>query len=356
MLKIAVIGCGAIATYKYLPILQGMEKRVKLVAICDLNEEILKKVANQFRFPNSYNNVSDLLSEQHPDVVIVCTPPKTHADLVILALRAGAHVLVEKPMAVNVGDCNRMNETAKECDRKLGVMHSQLFHPPVLQILKDVSTGLYGDFLGMRILLATGRDTWISEPNHWAHKLRGGVVGETGPHAVYLSLAFLKNVRDVQVRLAKHNTGYPWLIGDDIRFDLIADNGISSVVLDYGSNQTTAELDIMCTQQFLRVDLQSRIVVKHNRPVKEDKLSTIGVSRSVMSASSQRMVGLINNGLRYYSSKSLDGHYVGINEFLDYVISDKPFPSTGEEGQQAIAVLGQVVEKLEELRNQNKSP
>jgi predicted dehydrogenase len=352
MMKVAVIGCGEIARYKFLPILRGMGNKVELVAICDLNEDILNKAANQFKITNLYTNVSDLLSEQHPEVVIVCTPPKTHADLAITALRAGAHVLVEKPMAVNLVECDTMNDVAKKCNRKLGVMHSQIFHPPLLQVRKDIAQGLYGDFLGMRILLATGRDSWISEPNHWAHKLRGGVVGETGPHAVYLSLAFLKNVRDVQVRLAKHNSGYSWLIGDDIRFDIIADNGISSVVLDYGSNQTTAEVDIICERQLLRVDLQSRIMVKHNRPVPKDKKSAISsVSKSVLGSANQQLLGLINNGLRYFSSNNLDGHYAGIKEFLYYVNGDGQFPATGEEGRQAIAVLEQVVDKLEELRS-----
>jgi predicted dehydrogenase len=350
MMKVAVLGCGEIAINKYLPILQGMGKKVNLVAICDLNEDILKIVADQFHITHTYKNVCDLLFEQHPDVVFVCTPPKTHADLVITALKAGAHVLVEKPMAVNVIECDSMINASKECNRKLGVMHSQLFHPPLLQVRKDIAKGRYGKFLGMRILLATGRDSWVSESNHWAHKLRGGVVGETGPHAVYLSLAFLNDMQDIQVRLIKRSHTYPWLIGEDIRFDLMADNGISSVTLDYGSNQTTAEVDIICTQQILRVDLQSRILVRHNRPLKGNTLSAITVSKSILSNTFQQVVGLANNGMRHIFSKSLDGHQVGINEFLDYVFNDGSFPATGEDGRRTIAVLEKVVERLEELK------
>lgn len=350
MFKVALVGCGAIAELKFLPNLQRMKNRVDLVALCDLNQDALHQMANQFQVPNTYTSTSDLLSEQQPDVVMVCTPPKTHTAIVIEALEAGAHVLVEKPMAVTLADCDRMNEVAASSNRKLGVMHSQLFHPPLNQVRKEVAAGYYGRFLGMRVFLATGKDTWISEPDHWAHKLRGGVVGETGPHAVYLSLAFLKNVRDVQVRLAKHYPDQTWLIGDDIRFDLIAENGISSVTLDYGSNQTTAELDIICEEQLLRVDLQSRTVVKHNRPVRDDKLSANVLGRSVLSTAYQRVGGLANNVLRHYMTNKLDGHYVGINEFLDYVAGEGAFPAAGEDGRESIAVLEQVVAKLEDLR------
>jgi hypothetical protein len=163
-----------------------------------------------------------------------------------------------------------------------------------------------------------------------------------------LSLAFLQNVQDVQVRLTKHHSDYTWLIGDDIRFDLIAENGISSVVLEYGSNQTTAEVDIICADQLLRVDLQSRTAVRHNRPC--TNMSATGVGRSVLSAAYQRVGGLARNALRYYSSKDLDGHYVGINRYLDYVAGDGDFPATGKDGRETIAILARIVDQLEELR------
>jgi predicted dehydrogenase len=348
MYNVSVVGCGAIATHKFFPALQRIGSRVRLVGVCDLNEDIVNQVAQRLGIPNAYTSVSDLLAEQHPDIVIVLTPPRAHADVAIAALASGAHVLVEKPMAANVADCDRMNDAARQYDRKLCVMHSQLFHPPMDQVRREITEGRYGRFLGMRIFLAVGRYNWIAEPDHWAHRLRGGAVGEAGPHATYLSLAFLENVREVQVRLAKHYPDYTWLIGDDIRFDLIADNGISSVVLDFGSNQTTAELDIICSEQLLRVDLQSRTVVKHGRPCTD--LSAIGVGKSVLGAAYQRVSGLASNMLRYFSSRKLDGHYVGIVKFLDYVAGESDFPATGEDGRQTVAILDQVVEQLEQLR------
>jgi len=348
MFNVAVVGCGAIAIHKFFPALQRLRSRVRLVGVCDLNENVVNQVAKEMSIPNAYTDVSNLLAEQHPDIVIVLTPPKAHTDVAIAALASGAHVLVEKPMAANVADCDKMNDAARQNNRKLGVMHSQLFHPPMDQVRKEVKEGRYGRFLGMRIFLAVGNYDWIIEPDHWAHKLRGGVVGEAGPHATYLSLAFLENVRDVQVRMVKHYPDYTWLISDDVRFDLIADNGISSVVLDFGSNQTTAEVDIICSKQLLRVDLQSRTVVKHNRPVSD--LSATGLGKSVLGTAFQQVSGLTSNMIKYYSSRKLDGHYMGIVRFLDYVNGQSDFPATGEEGRRTIAVLDQVVEQLEDLR------
>lgn len=348
MYNVAVVGCGAIATHKFFPALQSLGSRVKIVGVCDLNENIVNQVAQRLRIPKAYTSISGLLEEQHPDIVIILTPPKAHVDGVTSALASGAHVLVEKPMATSVADCDKMIDIAKRYDRKLCVMHSQLFHPPMDQVRREVKEGRYGRFLGMRIFLAVGRYYWISEPDHWAHKLRGGVVGEVGPHSTYLSLAFLENVREVQVKMVKHDHDKTWLIGDDVRYDLIAENGISSVVLDFGSNQTTAEVDIVCSEQLLRVDLQSRTVVKHNRPV--SNLSAISIGKSVFGEAYQRVSGVARNMMKYYSSRELDGHFIGITRFLDYVDGKGDFPATGDDGRRTIAVLDQVVQKLEELR------
>lgn len=353
MYNVAVVGCGAIATHKFFPVLQGLSNRVRLVGICDLNENIVNQVAKQINVPNAYTSVSNMLAEQHPDIVVVLTPPRAHTDVAIAALTSGAHVLVEKPMAANLADCDKMNETAKQYSKKLCVMHSQLFHPPMNQVRKEVLEGRYGQFLGMRVFLGVGRYDWIAEPNHWAHKLRGGVVGEAGPHATYLSLAFLDHVRDVQVRMVKHNKDYTWLIGDDIRFDLIADNGISSVLLEFGSNQTTAEVDIICSEQLLRVDLQSRTVAKHNRPTTD--LTATGIGKSVIGTAFQRVSGLTGNMIKYFSSRNLDGHYVGIVQFLDYLDGKSDFPATGEDGRKTVAILDQVIDQLEVLRKDQKN-
>jgi predicted dehydrogenase len=144
-----------------------------------------------------------MLSEQKSDLVIISTPPKAHANLAVEAIQAGAHVLVEKPMANSAADCDRMIEAAAQCDRKLGVMHNQLFNPAFEKARRIVSDEAFGRFLGMRIWLATSVDYMTSKQDHWAHKLPGGMVGETGPHAIYLSLAFLRNVKDVQVHYKK---------------------------------------------------------------------------------------------------------------------------------------------------------
>ena len=348
MHRVAVAGCGLISISKYLPILRRIKDRASIVGICDTNGSVLRQSASTFGIPHAYVDFSEMLS-QGPDIVIVCTPPSTHVGLVIEAIERGAHVLVEKPMALSLADCNKMVDAAARHHRKLGVMHNQVFNPAFETACKVFSNGHIGDFLGMRIFLMTSVHEMTANPEHWAHRLPGGMVGETGPHAVYLSLAFLKNVTDVHVRLKKHLPEYNWSIGEDIRFDLIAENGFSSTTLIYGSNQTAAEVDIIGTRGMLRVDLQARIVINHNRLQDIPGVRPRAVLKSLINNLFQTAITFFMNGLRYTFSESLDGHSVGIKRFLDYVENKEGYPATGEKGKQVQEVMEMVTSEMRQL-------
>lgn len=348
MLKVAIAGCGLIATKKYIPIFQELKDRTTIVGICDLNESILKQAASKFRIHNAYVDFSKMLTQQRPDVVVVCTPAAAHTRLVVEALEKGAHVLVEKPMALTSIDCEKMVEASEKHNRKLGVMHNQIFNPAFEKACNIVSNGGIGKFLGMRILMLTSVHETITDKNHWVHRLPGGVVEESGPHAVYLSLAFLKNVKDLKVILKKHLPQYPWSIGEDCRVDLIADNGYSSVALVFGSNQAAGEVDIIGAEGYLKVDLQTRILVNQNRLQDNPMLSPKAITKSVLTNLYQTATSFLINGIRYVSSRNLDGHYIGINRFLDYVEKNAEFPATGEKGREVQAVMEMLVKKLQE--------
>lgn len=345
MHRVAVAGCGLISISKYLPILCRIKDRVSIVGICDLNRSVLGQSASTFGIPHAYVDFSEMLS-QGPDIVIVCTPPSTHAGLAIEAIERGAHVLVEKPMALTLADCNKMVEAAARCHRKLGVMHNQVFNPAFETAREAVAHGHVGDFLGMRIFLMTSVHEMTADPEHWAHRLPGGMVGETGPHAVYLSLAFLERVTDVHVRLKKHLPEHNWSVGEDIRFDLIAENGFSSTTLIYGSNQTAAEVDIIGTTGMLRVDLQARIAVNHNRSQDIPGVRPRAILKSFINNLFQTTTAFFMNGLRYTFSESLDGHSIGIKRFLDYVEDKDAYPATGEEGKQVQEVMEMVTSEM----------
>jgi len=185
-LKAAIIGAGLIATKKHIPAFLKQKGKVELVALCDLNREAAQETARRFGIPRVYTDLSAMLLEERPDLVDICTPPKTHAAVAVEAMSRGCHVLIEKPMAVNVAECDEILRASRENNVKVCVAHSDLFYPPFLRARELVAQGAIGDFTGMRIFLSTPTDYMTSRENHWAHRLPGGVIGEAGPHAVYM--------------------------------------------------------------------------------------------------------------------------------------------------------------------------
>jgi predicted dehydrogenase len=343
-LKAAIIGCGLIATRKYIPILQKLHSQVELVGICDLNEAALAAAASHFKIQTTYRHIPDLVAEQKPDLMIVCTPPRTHLDVVLQAFQSGAHVLVEKPMAMSTVECDQMIEASLRHNKKLGVMHNQLFNPAFEQARQIVSSGAVGEFLGMRISLVTCRNDFAANPDHWVHRLPGGVVGETGPHAVYLSLTFLDQVHDIDVRVIKNVPEYHWSKAEDYRFILAANNGLSSVSLSYASHQTAADIDIICVDEILKVDLQTRLMLKQHRL----GLSTRALSQSLLSTIWQLSRGSLVNAVKYRAGRTWDGHYLGVRRFIDHLLNDAFYPATGTDGRRVIRVEEMLVKKVEE--------
>jgi len=79
-------------------------------AICDLDEGLLARASLIMPGAATYTDVERLLKETRPDVVVLCTPPRTHALLAVQALESGASVLIEKPMALSGEECDQILE------------------------------------------------------------------------------------------------------------------------------------------------------------------------------------------------------------------------------------------------------
>jgi len=108
-LRIGIVGCGGIANGKHMPALAKLPK-VEMVGFADIIEERAQKAAKEYGQPKSTvtTDYRKLLSDKTIDIIHVCTPNDTHAEITIAALEAGKHVMCEKPMAKKAEDARRM--------------------------------------------------------------------------------------------------------------------------------------------------------------------------------------------------------------------------------------------------------
>jgi predicted dehydrogenase len=143
MIRVAVIGAGywgpnLIRNFSACP-------ETKLMAVCDKDSSRLEKVLATYPEVHSIENVEDVLARDDIDAVAIATPVGTHAPLALAALRAGKHVLVEKPMASCSRDAEAMIIAAKEAGRVLMVDHTFIYSGPVRKIKEIIDSGDLGD-------------------------------------------------------------------------------------------------------------------------------------------------------------------------------------------------------------------
>ncbi len=161
-LKVAIIGTGMIANAGHIPAWKNLKHDVELVAVADLNEERARVVARNEGIPRAYGDWKKMLAEARPDIVSVCTPNRHHKEPTLAALKSGAHVLCEKPIATCYADAVEMFDTAEAAGRVLFVCQSLRFYNNMIAAKEFVAAGRLGqvyfaEVIGMR---RRGIPTW----------------------------------------------------------------------------------------------------------------------------------------------------------------------------------------------------
>ena len=250
-------------------------------------------------------------------------------------------------MALKTSDCDEMINASNKNGVKLCIIHNQLFNPTFLKAKKLVAEGAIGDFTGMRVFLSDPREDMIMREDYWIHKLPGGLIGESGPHAVYISLAFLGSVKDVDI-YAKNFLEHPWAPFDEFRIELEGEKAMSSIALSYTGTHRDLVVDILGTEGVIHLDLCSKLLVRYGRKV---SVRPVPFARYFLNTSSQVMGGVAANALKLMTRTLKFGHETLIKGFVDSILNNNQPPVTGEEGREVVRVMELIVEKLHQKYN-----
>lgn len=340
-LKVGILGCG-IVSGGHIRGFMRLKGKAVVQAVCDKNESLAKQVAQKFGIPGVYTDLSQMLSKERFDVVDICTPPQAHAPLALMALEQDCNVLMEKPMALKVADCDQMIDAAKKHGVKVGVVHNILFEAPFMKARKLVSEGAIGDFIGMRIFMSDPREDMIMRKDHWIHQLPGGLVGESGPHPVYMSLAFLNRVRSADIFAAKI-LEHPWAPFDEFRIELEGEKAISSIAISYAGNRRNLCVDILGTEAALYVDIASIMLIRQGA---KESMGPTAFVRYLANLGGQVTGSAVANAFKLATGKLKYGHATLIEKYVQSILDGSQLPVTGEDGRETVRVMEMIVEKL----------
>lgn len=190
-LKVAVVGCGGIAN-EHLPYLAS-SPLAHLVGVCDTSRATAMFAQTRFGADGFFLDAQEMLQSTQPDVVHVLTPPQSHGALVSMSLKAGAHVICEKPMTASASETAKLLALAKTCGKWLIESRNLLFNDNVIKINGLVEDGTLGEIREVDLLLSLDLnagpfgDLNLEGPGV---QLPGGAVQDFLPHLAYLFLHF----------------------------------------------------------------------------------------------------------------------------------------------------------------------
>ncbi len=190
-LKIALIGTGSIATTCHLPAFASIPDQCEVVLACDVNPVCLKEAAEKFNISRTTLDFKDVIADPEIDAVVVTTPNKFHLEPTVAALRAGKHVLCEKPLAMNGAEAKQMVMASRESGRILQVALQQRFTAPAQFLKQYIDSGGMGDIYYARAqaLRRRGVPGWGVFTDK--EKQGGGPLIDIGVHILDLTLHFM---------------------------------------------------------------------------------------------------------------------------------------------------------------------
>lgn len=186
MIKVGIIGCGKIAQVRHIPEYLS-NPNVKLQGFYDLNHDRAQELADRYG-GIAFNTMEELLDDREIDAVSVCVANIAHASDTIAALKAGKHVLCEKPMATTLDDCVAMVQASKDSGRKLMIDQNQRLAKAHKKARELVRSGFIGRVITFRTTFGhSGPETWSIDPGRatWffdRSRSGMGVMADLGVH------------------------------------------------------------------------------------------------------------------------------------------------------------------------------
>lgn len=339
-IRTALIGVGKVAhTYA-----QGLKTlpHSHFVAVCGRNQERTAAFAAQYDV-QPYIDLTTMIREQKVEMVVITTPHPLHAEQAIAAAQAGAHVLVEKPMAITTADCDRMIAAAQQNGVKLGVISQRRLYDPVKRVRKAIDAGKIGRPIIGSVTMLGWRSAEYYEMDAWRGTWEGeggGVMVNQAVHQLDLFQWLMGPIAEVFGYWANFN--HPTIEVEDtavavVRFKsgalgtvLVSNSqnpGLYGKIHIFGENGAAVGVQTESGSTFI-----SGVTVAVDPPYND--LWTVPEETSLLAewqAEDRASVESIDF-LTYF-------HIAQTEDFLKAILEDRPPMVTGEEGRKGVALF-----------------
>lgn len=320
-MRVAVIGAGSMGrnharVYSELP-------GVELVAVCDTDTQVAHEVASRYRAA-AYGDHSEMLLAVRPDAVSVAVPTAAHKQVCLDSLEAGAHVLVEKPIAATLSDGRLMIEKARAVNRQLMVGHIVRFNPAMQQLKKRLQNGEIGHFFQI----------FCRRVGPFPRRIRDvGVVIDLAPHDIDL-MRFLTEMEPIRVYCETErriNTESEDLMLGLLRFP---DGVAGALEINWLTPTKVREVIVLGERGMFRVDdLTQDLYYYENADMGQNIWPAM-----------QNLKGVSEGSMTRFPVQRYEPLAAELRSFVSAIEAGAPMPVSGEDGLAALRLALALVE------------
>lgn len=353
-LKVALVGCGQIADGHVSEIQKLGTARV--LGVCDAEPLMAEQLAVRYGVPHHYSDFEAMLDQIQPDVVHICTPPGSHLALTKAAVDAGAHVYVEKPLALDHAQSVELVEYVEKAGRKLTIGHNSEFDPPSLEMRELRAAGVLGQpvhvesWFGYNLAGPFGK-VILGSPDHWVHRLPGKLFQNNINHMLNKITEFVTDDRpEVKAVAWRHDRSQRF---GDARDELLDELRViirGAEVSAYGTFTAAARpvahfSRIYGTNGILHLDFVSRTVTAERGATLP---SAIGRLAAGFSQTAEYARSAVRNVKRFAAS---DYHFfAGMNElirrFYESILHGAPLPISTRDMLRIAWIMDQIFDQI----------
>ncbi|MBX6311913.1 MAG: Gfo/Idh/MocA family oxidoreductase [Isosphaeraceae bacterium] len=349
--RTGLIGCGKVGQIHAAALAALPES--EFVAACDGLPERAAAMAQRYGM-RAYGDVPSMLRESGLQAVCIGTPHPLHAAPTILAAEAGVHVLVEKPMAASLADCDAMLVAARRSGIKLGVVSQRRWLEPVRRMKAAIDAGKIGrPALGV-VSMFSWRDQVYYQSDPWRGRWDtegGGVLVNQSPHLLDLLQWFLGEIDEVSGAWA--NLNHPYIEVEDTAVAIVRfrGGGLGSIVVSLSQRPglfskihvhgtSGASIGVETDRGATFVAGMSAIT----EPALNDLWTIPGEEHLLAQFEAEDRTRFRQiDATRYY-------HALQIQDFLRAILDDRPPEVTGEDGRRVVALFSAIYRSGREHR------
>lgn len=331
--KYAVVGCGGFGN-AHLDALCHFDN-IEVIALCDIHIEKCYERNEHYKFfANCYSDYREMLEKESPDIVLVATSDQSHAEVTIAALRAGFHVMCEKPMALDLNECVDMVKASEESGKLLMIGQICRYTPGFAKAKDLVDRGIIGDLYYVESEYAhdykdiRGVDEWRVTPER--EPIIGGAC-----HAIDL-LRWIAGDPNEVFAYSNHKVLTDWPINDTtIAVMKFPNNVIGKIFTSVGCKRDyTMRTCLYGTKGTIIVNNTDPFITLYLEKI-DDSPFAAGQLPEISEKTVKHIIGIaINNHNAIAEHKQM----------LEAVWEGEPLVTTGVEGARTVAVCRAVVE------------